>query len=95
MNNKALLPQRDTISTMTFLHDYRAQLYISGARKCMSQVSKTGTSITFELRYVLKSCTKIALSAACMLRPGIIQPLNGIASKTRSYRLVETREASL
>jgi hypothetical protein len=29
----------------------------------------------------------LPFKAAYMLRPGIIQPLNGISSKTRSYRL--------
>jgi hypothetical protein len=47
VNNKALLPQRDTKSTMTFLHDCPAQHYISEGRESMPQVSKTGTGITF------------------------------------------------
>jgi hypothetical protein len=60
VNNNALLPQRDTKSTMTVLHDCRAQLYISGAGECMPQVSKTGTGRASELRYVRMSCSNIA-----------------------------------
>jgi hypothetical protein len=40
---KALLPHRDTISTMTVSPRLlRAELYISGLDECMPQVSKSG-----------------------------------------------------
>jgi uncharacterized protein YbjT (DUF2867 family) len=58
-------------------------------------VSGTGTDSTEQGRVMwarVKGATENALrrlpfKATCMFRPGIIQPLHGIKSKTRSYRL--------
>jgi hypothetical protein len=45
---KALLPHRDTISTMTVSPRLlRAELYISGLYECMPQVSKSGKKPAF------------------------------------------------
>jgi hypothetical protein len=45
---KALLPHRDTISTMTVSPRLlRAELYISGVDKCMPQVSISGKKPAF------------------------------------------------
>jgi hypothetical protein len=50
---KALLPHRDTISTMTVSPRLsRAKLYISGAEECMPQVSNPGKKARFARRYV-------------------------------------------
>jgi hypothetical protein len=58
---KALLPHRDTISTMIIFSTLiAAQLYNSRAEKCMPQVSKPGKKARIGLRYVLSACTAIA-----------------------------------
>jgi hypothetical protein len=45
---KALLPHRDTISTMTVTPRLvRAELYISGPQQCMPQVSNLGEKPAF------------------------------------------------
>src|SRR5439155_24725343 len=63
-----------------------------------AHVSGTGTDSTEHGRVMwarVKGKTENALlampfRAACMFRPGVIQPLNGIKSKTAMYRLLYT-----
>jgi hypothetical protein len=50
--SKALLPQRDTISTMMLSPESRPALYISAIDQCMPQVSKQGKKARFLLCYV-------------------------------------------
>jgi hypothetical protein len=57
VNNKALLPHRDTKSTMTLSTFIAPQLYISGAREWLPQVSKSGIGTHFVLRYVSSAST--------------------------------------
>jgi hypothetical protein len=57
VNNKALLPHRDTKSTMTLSTFIAPQLYIFAAREWLPQVSKPGNSAHFVLRYVLNAYT--------------------------------------
>jgi hypothetical protein len=59
---KALLPHRDTISTMLVAPRLsRPELYISRTNKCMPQVSKQRKNSHYSLCYVLKVCSVIAL----------------------------------
>jgi len=59
---KALLPHRDTISTMLVSPRLsRPELYISQTEKCMPQVSKQRKNSHFSLCYVVKDCSAIAL----------------------------------
>jgi hypothetical protein len=69
VNNKALLPHRDTKSTMAFSTLYRPQLYISVARGWLPQVSKPGNSTHSVLRYVLSTCTVIEHAGLGELKP--------------------------
>jgi hypothetical protein len=58
---KALLPHRDTISTMIISpRILRPALYISPAKQCMRQVSKQRKKARFSLGYVLNNRTEIA-----------------------------------
>jgi hypothetical protein len=57
VNNKALLPHRDTKSTMTLSTFIAPQLYILEAREWLPQVSKPGNKKHFVPRYVLSACT--------------------------------------
>jgi len=59
VNNKALLPQRDTKSTMIASAFITPQLYVSGAWKWLPQVSKPRSSRHSVVRYVLGRCTNI------------------------------------
>jgi hypothetical protein len=57
---KALLPHRDTISTMIISPRLsRPELYIPQAKKCLPQVSKLRKNSRFSLRYVLSNRTAI------------------------------------
>jgi hypothetical protein len=58
---KALLPHRDTISTMIVSPRLpRPELYISGSKKCMPHVSNPRQNPHFSERYVATECTAIA-----------------------------------
>jgi len=58
---KALLPHRDTISTMLVSPRLsRSGLYISQPKKCMLQVSKQGKNSHSPPCYVLTNGTEIA-----------------------------------
>jgi hypothetical protein len=58
---KALLPHRDTISTMLVSPRLpRPELYNSQAKKCMPQVSKQWKKCRFSPCYVLNNCSAIA-----------------------------------
>jgi hypothetical protein len=58
---KALLPHRDTISTMIISPPIpRPALYISRGSQCMPQVSKQRKKARFSRRYVLHRRTEIA-----------------------------------
>jgi uncharacterized protein YbjT (DUF2867 family) len=80
-------------NTLTRLNPHMTFVYVSGAG-----TDSSGTGRIMWAR--VKGQTENALlalpfAAAYMLRPGIIQPLHGIKSKTRSYRVFYSLSAFL
>jgi hypothetical protein len=69
VNNKALLPHRDTKSTMTFSTFIARNFTFPGRDSGLPQVSKPGNSTHSVRRYVLSACTVIEHSGLGELKP--------------------------
>ncbi|MDB6080645.1 MAG: epimerase, partial [Akkermansiaceae bacterium] len=85
-----------TLSVATLLAELNPQmtfLYVSGSGTDSSE--KGGTMWARVKGATENALLRLPFKAAAMLRPGMIQPLHGIRSKTRLYQAIYTLTAPL
>jgi uncharacterized protein YbjT (DUF2867 family) len=83
-----------TLSVATLLAELNPAmtfLYVSGAG---TDSTERGSSMWARVKGATENALlRLPFKAACMLRPGMIQPLHGIKSKTAAYRILYTLTA--